>query len=247
MSPEILDSVDDTEKKRQEAINEVIYTERDFVRDLEYLRDSWVKPLISQDVIAADRREDFVRQVFWNVHDVLAVNLSLAERLTKRQKQQPVVSVIGDLFKERVPLFEPFVTYGAHQLFGKYEFEKEKGANPAFQRFVDVSEVTRACANIQETERKPESRKLELNGYLTKPTTRLGRYPLLLEAVLKYTSDDSPDKQDIPEAIKMIRSLLTKVNIESGKSENIFELAQLEQQLVFRPNETIVSHRGSLS
>ncbi len=39
VSQEILDSVDDTEKKRQEAINEVIYTERDFVRDLEYLRD----------------------------------------------------------------------------------------------------------------------------------------------------------------------------------------------------------------
>ncbi len=95
-------------------------------------------------------------------------------------------------------------------------------------------------ADIQETERKPESRKLELNGYLTKPTTRLGRYPLLLEAVLKYTPDDSPDKQDLPEVIKMIRGLLTKVNIESGKSENIFELAQLEQQLVFRPNETIV-------
>ena len=39
VSKEIFDSVDDTEKKRQEAINEVIYTERDFVRDLEYLRD----------------------------------------------------------------------------------------------------------------------------------------------------------------------------------------------------------------
>lgn len=39
VSQDILDSVDDTEKKRQEAINEVIYTERDFVRDLEYLRD----------------------------------------------------------------------------------------------------------------------------------------------------------------------------------------------------------------
>ena len=36
---EIVNSVSDTEKKRQEAINEVIYTERDFVRDLEYLRD----------------------------------------------------------------------------------------------------------------------------------------------------------------------------------------------------------------
>lgn len=39
MPPEIVSSVSDTEKKRQEAINEVIYTERDFVRDMEYLRD----------------------------------------------------------------------------------------------------------------------------------------------------------------------------------------------------------------
>lgn len=43
---EIFDSVDDTEKKRQEAINEVIYTERDFVRDLEYLRDVRLFPCL---------------------------------------------------------------------------------------------------------------------------------------------------------------------------------------------------------
>ena len=39
VSKDVSDSVDDTEKKRQEVINELIYTERDFVRDLEYLRD----------------------------------------------------------------------------------------------------------------------------------------------------------------------------------------------------------------
>ena len=94
---------------------------------------------------------------------------------------------------------------------------------------------------LQETERKPESRKLELNGYLTKPTTRLGRYPLLLEAVLKYTPDDHSDKRDLADVVKLIRGFLAKVNIESGKSENIFELAQIEAQLVFRPNENLVS------
>jgi len=31
--------VSEKEKKLQEAINEVIYTEKDFVRDLEYIRD----------------------------------------------------------------------------------------------------------------------------------------------------------------------------------------------------------------
>lgn len=99
-----------------------------------------MKPLLQSDVIPSSRREDFVRQVFWNVHDVWSTNQVLAERLTKRQKQQPVVQAIGDIFLERVKHLEPFVAYGAHQLFGKWEFEKEKGANPAFQKFVDVSD-----------------------------------------------------------------------------------------------------------
>jgi hypothetical protein len=64
---------------------------------------------------------------------------------------------------------------------------------------------------------------------------------LLLEAVLKYTPEGHSDKRDLPVVVKMVRALLTKVNIESGKSENVFELAQIDQQLVFRPNEKIVS------
>ena len=42
---EIVNSVSEKEKKRQEAINEVIYTERDFVRDIEYLRDVRILPI----------------------------------------------------------------------------------------------------------------------------------------------------------------------------------------------------------
>ena len=39
VSQEIASSVSEKEKMRQEAINEIIYTERDFVRDMECLRD----------------------------------------------------------------------------------------------------------------------------------------------------------------------------------------------------------------
>ncbi|KAI9869614.1 MAG: RHO1 GDP-GTP exchange protein 2, partial [Watsoniomyces obsoletus] len=34
---EVADKIDDREKKRQEVISEIMYTERDFVKDLEYL------------------------------------------------------------------------------------------------------------------------------------------------------------------------------------------------------------------
>jgi hypothetical protein len=221
VSKEVANSVSDKEKNRQEVISELMYTERDFVKDLEYLRDFWIKPLKTAEIspIPEHRREKFIRTVFSNCQEVHSVNSRLASALTRRQQQSPVVRNIGDVFVEYVQQFSPFIKYGANQLFGKFEFEREKTSNQGFQRFVD------------ETERLKESRKLELNGYLTKPTTRLARYPLLLENVLKQTAEDNPDKQDIPKAITMIREVLAQVNEESGKAENHFNLMSLNSQL----------------
>lgn len=226
---DVADSVSDKEKKRQEVISELMYTERDFVKDLEYLRDFWMKPLRNPATspIPEHRREKFVRTVFSNCQEVYMVNSRLAESLTRRQQKEPVVRNVGDIFLEFVPHFVPFIKYGANQLFGKYEFEHEKRTNAAFSKFVD------------EVERMKESRKLELNGYLTKPTTRLARYPLLLEAILKATADDNPDKEDLPKVVKMIKDTLSKVNIESGKAENHFNLMQLNKDLKFRPGEYV--------
>jgi hypothetical protein len=155
VSKEIVDSVSDQEKSRQEAINEVIYTERDFVRDMEYLRDVgsllhffavcaneymqvWIAPLTTQDILPEARRADFIEQVFWNILDVIAVNTRLRDALNKRQKSYAVIEGVTDIFLDIVPHFAPFVSYGSHQLYGKYEFEKEKSSNPAFAQFVEV-------------------------------------------------------------------------------------------------------------
>ena len=228
---EVADSVGDREKKRQEVISEICYTERDFVKDLEYLRDFWILPLRSKaSPIPPNRRDRVVSNIFSNIIDPPAIhNVSarFAKSMTERQQKNPVVYNVGDIFLEFVPQFEPFILYGSKQLEAKYEFENERSINQAFSRFVD------------EIERRRESRKLELNGYLTKPTTRLARYPLLLENVLKYTEADNPDKTDIPKVLTMIRDLLGRVNAESGKAENRFNLRRLHDQLQFRPNERV--------
>ena len=229
---EVAEKTEDREKKRQEVISEIMYTERDFVKDLEYLRDYWVRPLKNNNPnnpspIPPHRQEKFIRTVFGNFLEVHAVNSKFSERLTARQKESAVVECIGDIFLDFVPKFDPFIKYGANQMYGKYEFEREKGHNLLFSRFVD------------ETERLKESRKLELNGYLTKPTTRLARYPLLLDNVLKYTKEGNPDRRDIPEAIKKIKDFLGRVNAETGKAENHFNLVQLSQQLKWNTGEFV--------
>lgn len=224
---EISDSVSDKERKRQEVICELIYTERSFVKDLEYLRDFWIKPLCASKIIPDSRRESFLRVVFGTIQEIHAINAKLADALTKRQQQTAVVRNVGDVFFDHVPNFEPYVVCGQKQVYAKYEFEREKSVNPAFAKFVD------------ETERLKESRKLELNGYLTKPITRLARYPLFLDAILKATEEANPDKQDLPRARTLIREFLNRVNIESGKAENRLSLMQLNQSIRFRPNEKV--------
>ncbi|KAI1320170.1 RHO1 GDP-GTP exchange protein 2 [Mortierella claussenii] len=219
---EISDAISADEKKRQEVIYELIYTEKDFVNDLKYLNDKWITPIRNLDLLPESRREAFIDRVFYNIKDVYAVNSKLGEALLKRQQTYAVIPEVGDIFLEHVVNFSPFVLYGANQIEAKYEFEHEKNTNSAFNKFVE------------ETERRPESRKLELNGYLTKPTTRLGRYPLLLEAVLKYTPNDNPDKKAIPEVISIIKDFLQKVNLESGKCENAFNLRQINKGLQWK-------------
>jgi len=185
-----------------------------------------MKPLLEAKFIKEPAQ--FVHDVFWNVSDILAANSKLRDGLTKRQKAYAVVERIGDVLLDTVPYFDPFVAYGGHQLLGKVAFEKEKSENPEFAAFVE------------EAERRPESRKLELNAYLTKPTTRLARYPLLLEVVLKYTPDDNPDKEDLPKVIKMVKEFLEAVNLASGKAENAYNIKQLAEQLSFKPGDTVV-------
>lgn len=235
VSQDVANSVSEREKKRQEVISELMYTERDFVKDMEYLRDFWITPLrvgtpTMPSPIPEPRRDKIVRTVFSNIIDspsIHSVSSKFAEALTERQKSQPVVHNVGDIVLEYARKFEPFIHYGSNQLAAKHEFEKERNLNAFFAKFVD------------ETERRKESRKLELNGYLTKPTTRLARYPLLLENIQKYTEPGNPDIKDIPKAIEVIRETLTRVNEESGKAENRFNLKQLHENLRFKPNERV--------
>lgn len=152
--------------------------------------------------------------------EVLEVNSILSQNLIKRQTENNVIHQIGDIMLAHVPNFEPFVRYGSHQIIGKYVLETEKSNNPSFAKFVT------------KTERLPQSRKLELNGYLTKPTTRLGRYNLLLREILKHTPKDHPDQELIPRVMAMVAKFLADVNRETGKTENLFNLQLLNDRLV---------------
>ena len=64
---------------------------------------------------------------------------------------------------------------------------------------------------------------------------------------MKQTSDESSDKHEIPKVVTLIREFLAEVNRETGRTENRFNLLQLDQQLVFRPGEQVVRTSNTCS
>lgn len=224
---QLLETLDKKEIKRQELIYEVIATERTFVRNLEYIRDFWIRPLRERNIIPPQEKEKFIRTVFFNVIDILNVGMGFRDALIKRQQLKPVVENIGDIFLEYIPYFEPFVSYNAGQCFAKYELERQKAANPNFKRF------------IEEAERLREANRLNISSYLSQATTRTVRYNLLLKDIIKNTREDSIDLPDLKKASELIKNLLERINIKVGKAEDRHALILLKQRLVFRPGEYV--------
>lgn len=228
INKEIYISIPKIERKRQENLFELIYTEEDYVESLNYLESMWIVPLKEQAIIPTSRRESLVNKIFRNITDLCQINTDLLSALKARQDENPIIYQIGDILLNHVSQFEPYIHYGSKQHEAKFTFENEKYLNSNFEAFVHT------------TERHPSSHKLELNGYLTKPTTRLGRYTLLFNEILKHTPDGHPDKLLLPKAIQTVKHFLSLVNSETGRAKTRFDLERIHYNLSFKykPDET---------
>ncbi|KAI9597362.1 CNH domain-containing protein [Syncephalis fuscata] len=218
---EISDSVSKEEQKRQEIIYEVIYTEKDFVEDLEILERLYMEPLRYANIIWDPvELDDFIVQVFHNVSVIRQISAPLAQALLKRQEEKAVVERVGDIFLAHVDNFDPFVSYGAHQPYAKHHLDT------AIQKYRELPRW------LEQRERMPESRKLPIQSFLGRPTTRLARYPLLLEAVIKASPEGHPDREDLILAVEKIRVLLKNINSEAGRADTRIRLTKLNDELL---------------
>lgn len=218
----VLDKLEKHEKMRQELIYELIYTERDYVKDLEFMTDFYIMPLRNpaNNIIPEREREAFIRTVFGGVNDLLRLAKSLSESLTTRQQQEkPVVESIGDVVLQYVGSFEPFIKYSGNKVFASFEHERQQQVNVKYSRFLEA------------IEKKPESRKQDLSSFLIKGVQRPARYQLLIAGILKNTNESSPDYKNLLKAKEEIEKVLGEINVQTGESTDRHKIMVLHRLL----------------
>lgn len=94
-------------------------------------------PVISPSYVL----EEFIDEVFGNIHELRQCNKRLLEVMYIRQREQaPVIQRIGDIFLEAATHFrESYPVYVGHHPLAEKRMREEMDGNPEFRLFIEVS------------------------------------------------------------------------------------------------------------
>jgi hypothetical protein len=187
-----------------------------------------VKGIEDSGVIEPDRVSTFISTVFNNYQELLQMSDSLFKDMLVRYHQHDCecVPTIGDILVQHMQFFEEaYVKYSPHALLAKYLAEVEIKQNPDFEKF------TKELAKHERANRLP------IWHYLLSPVTRMQRYPLIIEALLKKTPQDHPDHVFLTRSYDIIRSVATKADNTANHIKKRLAILHIRDSISFKQGE----------
>lgn len=215
VGPELLSGLSDTERKRQEAIFELISTETAHVRDLQIIVEVFFNSM--QSMLS----EKASTVIFANIESVLFAAVTYLSDLEARQKEDRLfVTSIGDVLERHMPAMSVYLPYCVNQQSAGEILEAERKRDTR----IDIH-----LLNLRTNH--PAARGLDLSHFLLVPMQRLTRYPLLLGQILRYTPEDHVDHVCVKRAKETAESILAKTNEAIRENEDASALAKLSENL----------------
>ncbi|KAI0388926.1 Rho1 guanine nucleotide exchange factor 3 [Xylariaceae sp. FL0594] len=225
---EVQEARDKNDVRRQHVLHECITSEEAYMDRLAVVRLVYRDQLMASQprVIAESRIDKFVNSVFGKVEAVQRVNKNhLLAQMKYRQKEQgPWLSGLSDIFREWVRKARTaYIEYAASLPYADFLLRRESERNVLFRQFLEK------CQN------DPRSKRLNYDTYFKAPITRLQRYPLLLESVLKFMPQDSEEKTNLIKAVEEIKAVAHECDAKVAENDKKVAMIELDQMLVLRP------------
>jgi hypothetical protein len=203
--------------KRSKIALEICTTEESYFKKLDTLDKKFAGPLSRNGIITAEECSAVFRhiQVLLNLSHCLLVHLqSRMEGWDERQ------TLIGDIFLDLGHHMKAFISYAIHHIIGAQLIVKLNHQ----EKFRTWLETTR------------EECEWTLNSLLIEPIQRIPRYELLLKDLLKYTSEDHPDKPLLREALAFVQKIAWDCNESVKRAENELKLYSITRRF---PNDDV--------
>ncbi|KAH8977407.1 hypothetical protein EDB86DRAFT_3237574 [Lactarius hatsudake] len=208
-----LEGLPNRERRRQEAIFELIATEGAYVRDLQLV----VEIFYSSMLRLLERKAIMV--IFANVEDILLTNTTFLSSLEERQRScRLYIDNIGDILDKHLTNMTTYRAYCVNQANAIRTLQSLRDTN------ADLA------AHLQRLREDPAVRNLDLSSYLLVPMQRITRYPLLIKQIMQYTEPDE-DRTLTEHALRTAERILGDINEAVREQEGRERLKVLSQYL----------------
>ncbi|CAL1531771.1 unnamed protein product [Lymnaea stagnalis] len=229
LGEDILKKLKPKEKKRQEVINELFYTERTHLRNLKIIDILFNKPMLEMAAPTAD----LARALFPAMGELINLHASITLDMKERVLQNPVVANVGDLLLKRFDgqagewFRKICAEYCRNQAFALDYLKKMTRKEPKLQQFLNDAESNTLC------------RRLQLKDLVPSQMQRLTKYPLLIDNLLKYTQAGSDEYKHLERAHERCKHILAYVNTAVKECENYHKLKDIQKRLDRKSLETL--------
>ncbi|KAM9842295.1 rho guanine nucleotide exchange factor TIAM2 [Aulostomus maculatus] len=195
-----------TERLRK-VIQELVDTEKSYVKDLACLFEIYLKPLQNETFLTLDEMES----LFGSLPEMLEFQRVFLQTLEERIASSPDFSTLetpsqfkkllfslGGSFLYYADHFKLYSGFCANHIKVQKVLERAK-TDQAFKEFLDARNPTKQHSST-------------LESYLIKPVQRVLKYPLLLKELVSLTDADSEEHYHLTEALKAMEKVASHIN-----------------------------------
>ncbi|PKK21297.1 dynamin binding protein [Columba livia] len=230
-------------EKRSKVIEELLQTERDYIRDLEMCVERIMVPLQQAQM----QNIDF-EGLFGNIHMVISFSKQLLSTLEASDAIGPV------FLSQRAELESVYKVYcqnhdEAIALLETYEKDEKLQ-----KQLLDLLDSLRSlysewgCTNY-----------INLGSFLIKPVQRVMRYPLLLMELLSATPEAHPDRAPLTAAVLAVKEINVNINeykrrkdlvlkYRKGDEDSLMEkISKLNIHSIIKKSNRVSSHLKHLT
>ncbi|XP_049847527.1 dynamin-binding protein-like isoform X2 [Schistocerca gregaria] len=187
------------QEQRQNVISELVFTEKEFVRDLKITYETF--NLHNPEFL--ENRGINVEIVFGNILDVMHLAEDLLDKLQlamkgKNDDEQCVGPCFLELAERMKTVYGQYCMNHDEALLLLEKYESDEGIQKIFNKGLETLRYQIAC--------------FDMGSILIKPVQRILKYPLILNELIKCTEDDHKDKPALLDAVRTITDVATYIN-----------------------------------
>ncbi|XP_067940258.1 rho guanine nucleotide exchange factor 11-like isoform X4 [Watersipora subatra] len=224
---ELLRKMHPNQKKLQEVINELLYTEKSHVRNLKLLDLLFHRPMARASFCS----KELVELVFPDISSLIDMHVQINNEMKEKMKEDPLVSIkhVAHILLNRLDgeagekMKEVCANFCRNHSYALNAIRDKRKRDPKLHELLTAAETNPMC------------RRLQFKDLMISQVHRLTKYPLLIDSMCNYTSPQSGERELLVKASKCSRQILDHVNLAVKDCENHHKLVALQKRLDTKP------------